>query len=205
MTPSDVSGHSGCVPEGEGPKSAMSIPPENEARPEAGAEPLGEPRDPTTPDGPEETVASATTSDGAPPRSRWQRIRTHPILGRLPILIVIAMGYWLYADPSAPSKRELVFQLAGPASADVRTLELQLVDGRGVVLERAQRFYEAAPPSEIRLESRLPQERFDLRVYARDGEGAPLVVQRRDLEITEKETYLLRLTVRRQVPDAPDA
>lgn len=183
----------------------MSIPPDSEAGPEFGEAPLGEPRDPVTPDGPDASVAAATTRSGAPPRSRWQQIRTHPILGRLPILIVIAMGYWLYADPSAPSKRELVFQLAGPASAELRTLELQLVDGRGVVLERAQRFFEAAPPTEIRLESRLPQERFDLRVYARDGEGAPLLIQRRDLEITEKEAYLLRLTVRRPVPDAPDA
>lgn len=146
------------------------------------------------------TVSAAT---GAPAPSRWQRIRTHPILGRLPILLVIAVGYWLWADPSAPSKRELVFQLAGPAAEDVRTLEIQLVDGRGITLERAQRFYEAAPPSEIRLESRLPQDRFELHLYARDGEGTPLSIQRRSLEISDKESYLLRLTVRRPLPDAP--
>lgn len=180
----------------------MSTPTDSTERPDPLDAPASEQPPPASTGGGPENVSPATDGGGAPQRSRWQRLRTHPILGRLPILIVIALGYWLYADPSAPSKRELVFQIAGPAREEVRALDIQIVDGRGVLIERAQRFYEAAPPAEVRLRSRLPQDRFQVSIHARDGEGAPLSIQRRDLEISEKETYLLRLTVRRPVPDA---
>lgn len=173
----------------------MTIPPEQE--PTDIARPSDEGTSPS-----DEAVAPATAAAPKRGSSRWQRIRTHPILSRLPLLIVVALGYWLYMDPSAPSTRELVFQLGGPEREEVRTLEIQVIDEKGIVLERAQRFFDSAPPTEVRLEARLPRETFELRLFARDRDGHPLAIQRRELEITERKTYVLRASVRRQDVEA---
>ncbi len=137
-------------------------------------------------------------SDAASPPglSRWQRLRRHPVLGRLPIFLVIGLGYWLWNDPTGPGQRELVFELQGPDRALVRTFEVQVMGQDGVLLERAQRFFQDEPPREIRLKARLPQERLDLLLFARDASGRALPLERREVEISEREAYLLRVTVR---------
>lgn len=133
----------------------------------------------------------------APPAlSRWQRIRRHPLLGRLPIFLVIGLGYWIWNDPGGAGERELVFDLQGPDRALVRSFEVQVMGKDGVLFERAQRFFQAEPPREIRLKARLPQEKLDLLLFARDGEGRVLPIERREVEISEREAYLMRVTVR---------
>lgn len=161
-------------------------------------------------DGPGQTPSQAPTgasgdarADGAgapEPLSRWQRLRRHPLIGRLPILLVIGIGYWLWNDPSGPGERELIFELQGPDRAQVRQFEVQVKSQDGVLFERAQRYFDAEPPREIRLKARLPQERLDLLLFARDAQGRVLPLEHREVEISEREAYLLRVMVRAPAP-----
>lgn len=114
--------------------------------------------------------------------------------------MVAALGIWLWNAPGAPRERELVFRLQGPDRALVRTFEVQLHDAQGEILERSERFYESAPPGEVRLTTRLPPEHLTLWLFARDAQGRDLPIPRRELEITEREAYLVPVSIH-----APDA
>jgi hypothetical protein len=111
------------------------------------------------------------------------------------LLVVVAIGIWLWNAPGAPKERELVFRLQGPDRALVRTFEVQLHDQQGEVLERSERFFASAPPGEVRMTTRLPPERLELWLFARDARGRELPIPRRELEITEREAYLVPVSI----------
>ncbi|HEX8435282.1 hypothetical protein [Archangium sp.] len=102
------------------------------------------------------------------PRRDW---RKHPLLRRLPVLLLVALGLWLWKGSDVP-ERELVWRLDGPGWSDIRVLEFQVKAEDGELLKREEhRLREAAPPSSITQEMALPSGRYEVWVFARGAEG----------------------------------
>src|SRR4051794_31915910 len=103
--------------------------------------------------GPEEPAAA--------PRRRWALLR------RLPILLVIAAGLWMWKGGGGrffPQTRELVWLLPEDRSR-IRSVEIQLWD-QGALLKREELFYPAGPPSpEITQKLPLQEGDFQARVF----------------------------------------
>ena len=104
-------------------------------------------------------------------RPPGRSLREHPLVRRLPLLVLAAVGIWWWRDSDA-GRRELVLQLEGPGWGAVRTLDVQVVDAQGRVLKREERFFGAAPPPELTLEAHLPEGSYRLLVFA-GTDGAP--------------------------------
>lgn len=104
---------------------------------------------------------------GEEPRS-W---RNHPLLRRLPVLLVFVLVVWVWQRTGAP-ERELVFWLEGPGWSDIRIVEFQVKNAEGELLKREEHFFQAAPPSSLTLKEALPSGRYEVWVFAR-GEGEP--------------------------------
>jgi hypothetical protein len=99
-------------------------------------------------------------------RRSW---RHHPLVKRLPVLLLLGLGLWLWQRTEVP-ERELVWRLEGPGWSDIRVLEFQLKTPEGELLKREKRFFQAAPPDSLTLKAQLPSGRYEVWVFAR-GEG----------------------------------
>lgn len=116
--------------------------------------------------------------------------RSHPLLKRLPLLVLAALGIWLWQGTSTP-ERELVWQLEGSGWSAVRALDFQVTDTEGKILKREERYFAAAPPSEVTLKVSLPEGSYQTLIFVKE-EGRPTrppLVER--LTIGE-EQYVLR-------------
>lgn len=101
-----------------------------------------------------------------------ERPRRSPLVKRLPLLALVALGLWLWQVTGTP-ERELVFQFSGDEWAQVRALDFQLVAEDGKVLKREERFFASAPPPpELTFKADLPegpwQARFFFKVQGRE-------------------------------------
>jgi hypothetical protein len=130
-------------------------------------------------------------------------VRRHPILGRLPFLLLAVVGVWLWRGPDSPRERAVFLRLEGPAAVAVRSLEVQATTADGEVLQRTQRFFAGPPPPEVQVELRLPEGRHPLLVFLADGAGRALPLLREELEVTEAESYAVRLKVAGPATPAP--
>jgi hypothetical protein len=110
---------------------------------------------------------SAEPTPGAPSRD-WRR---HPLLRRLPLLVLVVVGFALW-DRSKVPERELVWKLEGPGWAQVRSLELQLLGEGDAVLKREERFFSGAPPAQLVVPLALREGRYRVRFFLRTPEGA---------------------------------
>ncbi|HEY8209709.1 MAG TPA: hypothetical protein VIG99_19615 [Myxococcaceae bacterium] len=91
---------------------------------------------------------------------------------RLPLLVAMALGVWLWRSNLFPQPRELILLL--PASgARVTQVEVQLyAEGGGELLAREERTFEGEAPSVLRLEIPLRRGRYPCRAFLRDASGA---------------------------------
>jgi hypothetical protein len=101
-------------------------------------------------------------------RRNW---RNHPLLRRLPVLLLVGLGLWLWQRTDT-LERELVWRLDGPGWSDIRVVEFQVKNEEGELLKREERFFQAAPPDSLTLKAELPSGRYEVWVFAR-GEGEP--------------------------------
>ncbi|XXF81451.1 hypothetical protein P2318_17345 [Myxococcaceae bacterium GXIMD 01537] len=88
-----------------------------------------------------------------PARPGW---RTHPLAKRLPVLLLLALGLWLWKVTTPPT-REVVWQFDGYGWGEVRAIDFQVMDPQGTLVEREERFFgPAGPPPELRAQWDLP-------------------------------------------------
>ncbi len=130
----------------------------------------------------------------APPRRDWRR---HPLLKRLPLLVLVVGGFALWDATKVP-ERELAWRLEGPGWAQVRGLELQLLGQGDEVLKREERFFSGPPPSVVVTPLALREGRYRVRVFARTAEG-PLPTRVESLTVggSERVEHPLWLSARR--------
>lgn len=109
-------------------------------------------------------------------RRNWRR---HPLLRRLPFLLVVALGLWLWRGADAP-ERELVWRMEGPGWSDIRALDFQVKNAEGELVKRETRSFQAGPPEALSLRTELPSGTYEVWVFARgeDGPSRPPLVER---------------------------
>ncbi len=109
-------------------------------------------------------------------RRNW---RQHPLLKRLPLLVLFALGLWLWQSTQA-LERELVWRLEGPGWSDIRAIDFQVKNAEGELVKRETRSFQAAPPDSLLLKTALPSGAYEVWVFARGASGPsrpPLVEQ----------------------------
>ena len=116
--------------------------------------------------------------EDASPRS-W---RQHPLLRRLPVLVLVALGLWWWKSTHAP-ERELVWWLEGPGWSDVRALDFQVKTEQGELLKRETRAFSHGPPDSLGLKVDLPAGAYEVWIFARGerGDSRPLQVEHLNL------------------------
>ncbi|MCY1078198.1 hypothetical protein [Archangium lansingense] len=130
-------------------------------------------------------------------RRNW---RQHPLLKRLPFLLLIGLGLWLWQGTQAPS-RELVWRLEGPGWNDIRALDFQVKNADGELVKRETRSFQMGPPSALSLTTDdLPSGAYEVWVFARgeSGPSRPPLVER--LTLGDEDVHVergLRLPVSR--------
>ena len=114
-----------------------------------------------------------------PPR---QRERKSALAKRLPLLLLAALGLYLWQVTGTP-ERNIAFQLEGPNWSSVRAVDFQISDPQGEILKREERFFPSGPPPELTYKVDLPEGTWDAALFVkREGSDArvrletPLVV-----------------------------
>jgi hypothetical protein len=101
-------------------------------------------------------------------RRNW---RKHPLMRRLPFLLLVALGLWLWKGADAP-ERELVWRLEGSGWSEIRALDFQVKNADGELVKRETRSFQAGPPGALSLTTALPSGTYEVWVFAR-GESGP--------------------------------
>ena len=136
----------------------------------------------------------STEAPPAPPRRDWRR---HPLLKRLPLLVLVVGGFALWDATKVP-ERELVWRLEGPGWAQVRGLELQLLGEGDEVLKREERYFSGPPPAELVMPLSLREGRYRVRVFVRTAqERLPPRVESLTVGDSERVEHALWLSARR--------
>ncbi len=108
------------------------------------------------------------------PRRDW---RKHPLMKRLPLLLLVALGLWLWKGSDVP-ERELVWRLDGPGWSDIRALEFQVKAEDGELLKREEHRFQGSAPGSITQKMALPSGSYrgvGLRPGGRGALAAPPV------------------------------
>jgi hypothetical protein len=101
-------------------------------------------------------------------RQGW---RDRPLMKRLPLLVIVGLGLWLWKVTGTP-ERELVWQLDGYGWSAVRALDFQVMGADGELLKREERFFSGAPPSEVTLKVELTEGTYRALIFVKE-EGRP--------------------------------
>lgn len=130
----------------------------------------------------------APTAPPAPERYGW---RKHPLAKRLPLLLLAALGFWLWRTTETP-ERELRLQFDGPGWSDARALDLQVLEPDSEsIIKREERFYRMGPPAEEAFGLDLPQGTWRVRLFVKlEGIDRRLKLEQ-PLEVGE-ERYIVR-------------
>lgn len=121
-------------------------------------------------------------------RRDWKK---HPLLRRLPVLVLVGLGLWLWKSTDAP-ERELVWRLEGPGWSDIRSVEFQLKDPDGELLKREAHHFKQAPPGSFTLKENLRSGRYEVWVFARGESGATLPPRVEHLTLGDEDVYVER-------------
>lgn len=97
--------------------------------------------------------------------------RNHPLMKRLPVLVFVGLGLWLWQNTGAQD-RELVWRLDGSGWSAVRAMDFQVMAPDGTILRRVERLFSAPPPSEVTLEMKLEEGAYRTLIFVKE-EGQP--------------------------------
>ncbi|MBF5040904.1 hypothetical protein FGE12_00770 [Aggregicoccus sp. 17bor-14] len=114
-----------------------------------------------------EQEPGAPNEPAPPPARDWRR---HPLLRRLPVLVLVVVGFALWDWTKVP-ERELVWNLDGPGWAGVRGLEVQVLDAQDALLKREERFFSGPPPSQLVVPLQLREGHYRARFFLRTDAG----------------------------------
>lgn len=123
-------------------------------------------------------------------RSGW---RKHPLAKRLPLLLLAALGLWLWQTTDTP-ERVLRLQFDGPGWSAARALDLHVLEpGSEEIIKREERFYRSGPPPEEVFELDLPQGTWQVRLFVRlEGIERRLKLEQ-SLEVGEERSIVRQL------------
>lgn len=113
------------------------------------------------------------------------------LLRRLPVLLFVAVGIWLYKSNLFPQERTLRWQ-TGQSRALIRGVELQLWSLEGELLKREQFALPSGAPAEVVQTVPLSEGKYDAR-YVIDREGSAQEAGARELRVDEAAEYVLPL------------
>ena len=112
------------------------------------------------------TPESAAPTGGAAERRYFWK---HPLLKRAPIILIAALGIWLWR--TSGSERQLIWQLPPQTRVSVRQVEIQLRNEDGKLVKREEFFYPSGAPSEIDEHARLRDGKYEaLIILTEDGQ-----------------------------------
>jgi hypothetical protein len=97
--------------------------------------------------------------------------RSHPLMKRLPLLVMAGLGVWLWQVTGTP-ERELVWRLDGSGWAAVRAMDFQVTASDGKILKREERFFAAGAPPEVTVKAELPEGSYRALIFVKE-EGRP--------------------------------
>lgn len=124
----------------------------------------------------------------------FKALRTHPLGRRLPLLVFVVGGLWLFNSSLFPRERELVWQ-TGPSRVLIRSVELQIWSPSGdALLKRDQRVFGSEGAGiDVVQKAPLKPGVYDLRYVIDRAKGAQETGRVR-LEVAADETrYVLGL------------
>lgn len=131
---------------------------------------------------------AASEESGAPEDvSPRRRLFSHPLARRLPILVVAAVGIWLWRAGNA--EREIYWRLP-PDRASISQLEIQLRSEDGTLVKR-EAFSGArlSQSDEITQKISAPDGTYDA-IIVIDREGGEQRIERRQIEVLEQGTVV---------------
>ncbi|MCP3142267.1 hypothetical protein [Pyxidicoccus xibeiensis] len=123
----------------------------------------------------------------APARRSW---RSHPMAKRLPLLLLVLLGLWLWQSSGTP-ERELTFQLTGAGWSTTQALDLQVLAEDGNVLKREERFFASGPPPEVTFKVDLPEGTWRARLFVKQ-EGRDNRLRLDESLVVGEERYIVR-------------
>ncbi|MFP2930025.1 hypothetical protein ACLESO_33485 [Pyxidicoccus sp. 3LG] len=130
-------------------------------------------------------------ADTPPPEPSARRSwRSHPMAKRLPLLLLLALGLWLWETSGTP-EREVTFQFSGPGWSTVRALDLQVLAEDGNVLKREERFFASGPPAEVTFKVDLPEGTWRARLYVKQEGREQRLRLEESLQVGE-DRYIVR-------------
>jgi hypothetical protein len=98
-----------------------------------------------------------------------RRFLTHPLVKRLPWLILVVIGIAIFKSGYLPAKRELVWRM--PADPAIREVEVQLYDG-DELLKREAFSLPKGPVGDLVEEIHLGRGQYVARLFVRRDGGA---------------------------------
>lgn len=114
----------------------------------------------------------------------------HPLVRRLPLLLVAAIGIWLWR--SEGSERTLIWQLPRDR-AELVSFEVQLLDDRGTLVKREGFFFQrGAAPAEVPQKLKLKSGAYQAQAFFGFGAGRPTKAVRKNVTV-DAETIWVNL------------
>ena len=110
---------------------------------------------------------------------------------RLPLLVFVALGLWLWKSPLFPQTRHIVWQ-TGAGAADIRRVDVQLYSPQGELLKRDLREFPSGATADVVQDVALREGTYDAR-FAVDRSHGRQETGHRELEVAEGDTYVLPL------------
>ncbi|HZN93124.1 MAG TPA: hypothetical protein VFB81_10490 [Myxococcales bacterium] len=115
---------------------------------------------------------------------------------RLPLLVALVLGTWLWRSSLFSQPRELVVLLP-PGRAPAARVEVQLYSEEGELLKREERSFQGADPAEsgrsvLRMEVSLRRGRYLCRAFVRDAAGTERSLSRA-VELGDERTVEVEL------------